>query len=45
MLEKWVLGLYFGYIVVCLCDDDGKLWVGEFGYENEKVSSKFVGNL
>lgn len=38
-LEKWVSGSYSGHTAVCLRDDDGKLWVGESGHENEKVAS------
>ena len=36
-LEKWVTGAYGGHTAVCLRDDDGELWVGESGHENEKV--------
>ena len=36
-LEKWVTGAYAGHTAVCLRDDDGELWVGESGHENEKV--------
>jgi hypothetical protein len=36
-LEKWVTGAYAGHTAVCLRDEDGELWVGESGHENEKV--------
>ena len=36
-LEKWVSGAFAGHSAVFLKDSDGKLWVGESGYENEKV--------
>eukprot|EP00252_Welwitschia_mirabilis_P014093 TRINITY_DN31126_c0_g1_i1.p1 TRINITY_DN31126_c0_g1~~TRINITY_DN31126_c0_g1_i1.p1 ORF type:complete len:520 (+),score=83.36 TRINITY_DN31126_c0_g1_i1:414-1973(+) len=35
-LEKWVTGAYAGHTAVCLKDDNGNLWVGESGHENEK---------
>ncbi|MQL83100.1 hypothetical protein Taro_015577 [Colocasia esculenta] len=35
-LEKWVTGSFAGHTAVCLKDEDGKLWVGESGHENEK---------
>ncbi|KAH9329583.1 hypothetical protein KI387_001691 [Taxus chinensis] len=35
-LEKWVTGAFAGHTAVCLKDEEGKLWVGESGYENEK---------
>lgn len=35
-LEKWVTGAYAGHSAVCLKDENGKLWVGESGHENEK---------
>ncbi|KAJ3677456.1 hypothetical protein LUZ60_003180 [Juncus effusus] len=35
-LEKWVTGAFAGHTAVCLKDEDGKLWVGESGHENEK---------
>eukprot|EP01018_Ginkgo_biloba_P013703 Gb_15387 [translate_table: standard] len=35
-LEKWVTGAYAGHTAVCLKDEEGKLWVGESGHENEK---------
>ncbi|KAL5725288.1 hypothetical protein ACHQM5_008448 [Ranunculus cassubicifolius] len=35
-LEKWVTGAFAGHTAVCLKDDQGKLWVGESGHENEK---------
>eukprot|EP00249_Psilotum_nudum_P014480 c24846_g2_i1 orf=519-2075(-) len=34
-LEKWVTGAYAGHTAVCLRDENGKLWVGESGHENE----------
>lgn len=34
-LEKWVTGAYAGHTAVCLKDDEGNLWVGESGHENE----------
>lgn len=37
-LEKWVTGSFAGHTAVCLKDEMGKLWVGESGHENEKVS-------
>lgn len=37
-LEKWVTGSYAGHSAVLLKDYEGKLWVGEAGYENEKVN-------
>lgn len=37
-LEKWVTGSFAGHTAVCLKDERGKLWVGESGHENEKVS-------
>ncbi|KAL2649317.1 hypothetical protein R1flu_017445 [Riccia fluitans] len=41
-LEKWVTGAYAGHTAVCLKDDDGKLWVGESGHENEKGEEVIV---
>ncbi|XP_024378887.1 uncharacterized protein [Physcomitrium patens] len=41
-LEKWVSGSYSGHTAVCLRDDDGKLWVGESGHENEKGEEVIV---
>ncbi|KAM7269871.1 hypothetical protein ACFE04_025368 [Oxalis oulophora] len=35
-LEKWVTGAFAGHTAVCLKDDEGNLWVGESGHENEK---------
>ncbi|KAF5930545.1 hypothetical protein HYC85_031418 [Camellia sinensis] len=35
-LEKWVTGAFAGHTAVCLKDEFGNLWVGEFGHENEK---------
>uniref|UniRef100_A0A7N0V843 Uncharacterized protein n=1 Tax=Kalanchoe fedtschenkoi TaxID=63787 RepID=A0A7N0V843_KALFE len=35
-LEKWVTGAFAGHTAVCLKDDEGQLWVGESGHENEK---------
>lgn len=35
-LEKWVTGAFAGHTAVCLKDEDGNLWVGESGHENEK---------
>lgn len=37
-LEKWVTGAQAGHTAVCLRDEDGKLWVGESGHENDAVS-------
>lgn len=37
-LEKWVSGAYAGHSAVALRDSEGKLWVGESGNENEKVT-------
>ncbi|KAG0601359.1 hypothetical protein M758_11G104400 [Ceratodon purpureus] len=34
-LEKWVTGAQAGHTAVCLRDEDGKLWVGESGHEND----------
>lgn len=36
-LEKWVTGAFAGHTAVCLKDEEGNLWVGESGHENEKV--------
>lgn len=36
-LEKWVTGSFAGHTAVCLKDEQGNLWVGESGHENEKV--------
>ena len=41
-LEKWVSGAYAGHSAVCLRDSDGKLWVGESGNENEKVTLEML---
>ncbi|KAL3702301.1 hypothetical protein R1sor_020323 [Riccia sorocarpa] len=41
-LEKWVTGAYAGHTAVCLKDDDGKLWVGESGHENEEGEEVIV---
>lgn len=38
-LEKWVSGAYAGHSAVALRDSEGKLWVGESGNENEKVTA------
>ncbi|PWA97055.1 hypothetical protein CTI12_AA033010 [Artemisia annua] len=35
-LEKWVTGAFAGHTAVCMKDDQGNLWVGESGHENEK---------
>ncbi|CAI0386521.1 unnamed protein product [Linum tenue] len=35
-LEKWVTGAFAGHTAVCLKDEQGNLWVGESGHENEK---------
>ncbi|KNA08703.1 hypothetical protein SOVF_160310 isoform A [Spinacia oleracea] len=35
-LEKWVTGAFAGHTAVCLNDEQGTLWVGESGHENEK---------
>ncbi|CAN1852691.1 hypothetical protein LINPERHAP1_LOCUS40719 [Linum perenne] len=35
-LEKWVTGAFAGHTSVCLKDEEGNLWVGESGHENEK---------
>ncbi|KAL5761949.1 hypothetical protein ACOSP7_018213 [Xanthoceras sorbifolium] len=35
-LEKWVTGAFAGHTAVCLKDEEGNLWVGESGHENEK---------
>ncbi|KAK3423690.1 hypothetical protein EUGRSUZ_F00555 [Eucalyptus grandis] len=35
-LEKWVSGAYAGHTAACLRDSEGKLWVGEFGHDNEQ---------
>ncbi|XP_022997471.1 uncharacterized protein LOC111492349 [Cucurbita maxima] len=35
-LEKWVTGSFAGHTAVCLKDEQGNLWVGESGHENEK---------
>lgn len=34
-LEKWVTGAFAGHTAVCLRDEEGNLWVGESGHENE----------
>jgi hypothetical protein len=39
-LEKWVTGAQAGHTAVCLRDEDGKLWVGESGHENDAVSCR-----
>lgn len=39
-LEKWVTGAFAGHTAICLKDEDGNLWVGESGHENEKVRSQ-----
>lgn len=36
-LKKWVTGSFASYTAICLKDELGNLWVGESGYENEKV--------
>ncbi|TXG56378.1 hypothetical protein EZV62_017691 [Acer yangbiense] len=36
-LEKWVTGAFAGHTAVCLKDEEGNLWVGESGHENEKL--------
>lgn len=38
-LEKWVSGAYAGHSAVFLRDSQGKLWIGESGNENDKVTS------
>jgi len=38
-LEKWVSGAYAGHSAVALRDSEGKLWVGESGNENDKVTT------
>jgi hypothetical protein len=38
-LEKWVTGAFAGHTAVCLKDEEGNLWVGESGHDNEKVIS------
>eukprot|EP00252_Welwitschia_mirabilis_P002028 TRINITY_DN1197_c0_g1_i1.p1 TRINITY_DN1197_c0_g1~~TRINITY_DN1197_c0_g1_i1.p1 ORF type:complete len:521 (-),score=93.92 TRINITY_DN1197_c0_g1_i1:193-1755(-) len=35
-LEKWVTGAYAGHTAVCLKDEEGNLYVGESGHENEE---------
>ncbi|KAJ4799337.1 hypothetical protein LUZ62_050583 [Rhynchospora pubera] len=35
-LEKWVTGAFAGHTAVCLKDEEGNLWVGESGHDNEK---------
>ncbi|ERN18364.1 hypothetical protein AMTRI_Chr10g4930 [Amborella trichopoda] len=35
-LEKWVTGAFAGHTAVCLKDEEGNLWVGESGHENDK---------
>ncbi|KAL5717860.1 hypothetical protein ACHQM5_010818 [Ranunculus cassubicifolius] len=35
-LEKWVTGAYAGHTAVLLKDNEGKLYVGESGHENEE---------
>lgn len=40
-LEKWVTGAFAGHTAVCLKDEEGNLWVGESGHENEKVCWQF----
>lgn len=41
-LEKWVTGAFAGHTAVCLKDEQGNLWVGESGHENEKVSTSSI---
>ncbi|KAF3453489.1 hypothetical protein FNV43_RR03929 [Rhamnella rubrinervis] len=40
--EKWVTGSYAGHSAVCLKDSEGKLWVGESGYENDQGEDVIV---
>ena len=40
--EKWASGACAGHSAVCLRDPEGKLWLGEFGHEDEKVIFTFV---
>lgn len=41
-LEKWVTGAFAGHTAVCLKDEQGNLWVGESGHENEKVRTTAI---